>query len=549
METAIFSVVLILTVITAIVFTVVKSHKRQLESVRNAFGSIRNPDDIDLDSIEEYHKLKRLHTDNKRLVDATTWNDLEMDKVYRRIDHCDTSVGEEYLYDVLHTPEYDIKKLIRREKLITYFENNPSEREKVEVILSKTGRVGENGLPRLLFEDTPLWHNNVIYKILPFFPLCCALVIPLSIGIGIAMTVLAFIVNLVIYYLNSSKTEGILGTIKYFSALLSACSKLVSCDFKGLDSYNKKLCENFTVFRRIMGKLAFAYNRTGSQSDVFTEYYKIFTLYNLRTYNKSVSVINSNREKLNALYETIGEIDIAISILSFRESLDFYCLPEFSEDKGIKTEGIYHVMLSRPVLNDADISDNSVITGSNASGKSTFIKSLAVNGILAQTIFTCTANRFVTKMALVVTSMAVRDNLTEGESYFITEIKSLKRIIEKSESTYCCCYIDEILKGTNTIERIAASAAVLEHISHGESLCVVASHDIELTQILKDCYLNFNFCEHITDDGIEFDYKLKDGPSKTRNAIKLLDYMKLDSEIVMRAQKRVDAFESTHKWE
>ncbi|HCW96660.1 MAG TPA: hypothetical protein DHU88_13350 [Pseudomonas sp.] len=143
------------------------------------------------------------------------------------------------------------------------------------------------------------------------------------------------------------------------------------------------------------------------------------------------------------------------------------------------------------------------MTGSNASGKSTFIKSLAVNSILAQTIHTCAAKEFKLRPSLVITSMAVRDSISEGESYFIKEIKSLKRILNKVQNISCTCFIDEILKGTNTIERIAASAAVLKYLHSTDCLCMTASHDIELTCILENEYDNYHFSEHITDDEFE----------------------------------------------
>lgn len=99
------------------------------------------------------------------------------------------------------------------------------------------------------------------------------------------------------------------------------------------------------------------------------------------------------------------------------------------------------------------------------------------------------------------------------------------------------CYIDEILRGTNTIERIAASTSVLEYLHTQNCLCVVASHDIELTGILAGIYDNYHFCEQVTDGGIVFDYKLKLGASTTRNAIKLLSFMDFHAEIVDRAEE------------
>ena len=144
--------------------------------------------------------------------------------------------------------------------------------------------------------------------------------------------------------------------------------------------------------------------------------------------------------------------------------------------------------------------------------------------------------------------MAVRDNITEGESYFIKEIKSLKRILDKVQDVPCMCFVDEILKGTNTIERIAASAAVLKYLHDKDCLCMTASHDIELTQILENKYDNYHFREEINDDGISFDYKLKNGPSQTRNAIRLLDYMNFEDKIVEDAQNLANNFTKEKVW-
>ena len=146
-----------------------------------------------------------------------------------------------------------------------------------------------------------------------------------------------------------------------------------------------------------------------------------------------------------------------------------------------------------------------------------------------------------------MTSMSVRDDITAGESYFITEIKSLKRIITTIPRVFCACYIDEILKGTNTIERVAASAAVLKHLNSLDCICVVATHDIELTRMLTG-YDNYHFGERITEGGVEFDYKINNGPSTTKNAIKLLEYMEFDKHIIENAQELVRTFEESGTW-
>ena len=118
------------------------------------------------------------------------------------------------------------------------------------------------------------------------------------------------------------------------------------------------------------------------------------------------------------------------------------------------------------------------------------------------------------KPSYIVTSMAIQDNVLDGDSYFIAEIKSLKRIIRLiEEGKPCISFIDEILKGTNTIERIAASAAMMEWLSMNKGINVIASHDIELTEMARHSYTNYHFRESIEDGEIRFDYTVHPGPS------------------------------------
>jgi DNA mismatch repair ATPase MutS len=278
------------------------------------------------------------------------------------------------------------------------------------------------------------------------------------------------------------------------------------------------------------------YKRYVAYIGAFIEYWRILSLTDIRNYNKLILAITKHKDDFHDLYKTLGEVDLAVCVLSWRKSLPYCTVPVFHDVNRIDIEDAYHPLLGDPVPNSGAIKRNSIITGSNASGKSTFIKTLAVNGILAQTINTCTAKKFATRLCLVMTSMALRDDILEGESYFITEIKSLKRILDRIPDVYCVCYIDEILRGTNTVERIAASASVLGYLCGQDCLCVAASHDIELTRVLGDRIDNYHFREHITDDGMEFDYKLKPGVSDTRNALKLLRHMNFDSAIVENAE-------------
>lgn len=154
------------------------------------------------------------------------------------------------------------------------------------------------------------------------------------------------------------------------------------------------------------------------------------------------------------------------------------------------------------------------------------------------------------KPSYIVTSMAINDSIEMGDSYYIAEIKSLKRILDSLNGRLrCLCFIDEILKGTNTIERIAASAAVLDYLKAENCLAIIATHDIELTEIVENSFDNYHFQEHINDDGIRFDYKICEGRATTKNAIKLLEFMNYHSQIISKANQMADIFEKSRFWQ
>ena len=147
--------------------------------------------------------------------------------------------------------------------------------------------------------------------------------------------------------------------------------------------------------------------------------------------------------------------------------------------------------------------------------------------------------------------MALKDDVLEGDSYYIVEIKSIKRIIDAAAQTgsQVLCFVDEVLRGTNTVERIAASTQILKSLAEEKVQCFAATHDIELTALLKDIYEIYHFEGDVTDNDVKFDYKLKTGPATTRNAIKLLKVLGYDESIVDNAQKMADSFLETGSWE
>ena len=216
----------------------------------------------------------------------------------------------------------------------------------------------------------------------------------------------------------------------------------------------------------------------------------------------------------------------------------------------LKAEGICHPLVSEPVANSITADRPVLLTGSNASGKSTFLKTLAVNAILAQTVHTVLADAYEASYFRILSSMALRDDLAKKESYYIVEIRSLKRIMDASEGQYpLLCFVDEVLRGTNTAERIAASSRILRYLAEKHALVFAATHDLELTSLLNDVYENYHFSEQVRDDIVVFDYRLKPGKANSRNALKLLKMMDYPKEITDSANTAVEQFLTTGEWQ
>ncbi|WP_242856190.1 MutS-related protein [Ruminiclostridium josui] len=283
------------------------------------------------------------------------------------------------------------------------------------------------------------------------------------------------------------------------------------------------------------------------------ELIKIFLLGEPVAFHSIFKIVTKHSQEIEAVFKNVGLLDSLISVASYRDSLDYYVTPVLVKgninSKKIEFTDMYHPLIKNPVTNSFSVAGGALITGSNASGKSTFLKSIAINAVFAQTIYTCLAKAYYSSYFNIYSSMALSDNLEMNESYYIVEIKSLKRILKGlNDQVPCLCVIDEVLRGTNTIERIAASSEILNYIAGNNCICLCASHDIELTQILADKVDNYHFQEFFEDDNIKFDYKIYPGKSTTRNAIKLLKILGYDKSIVDNAEKRACQFTENGYW-
>ena len=504
-------------------------------------------------AIKYYFDSLRGSEPGRYFLDDITWHDLDMDDVFKRINSTLSSVGEEYLYALLREPVTDEKILAERSRLIELFSTDAELRTSLQYIFARLGKSRFAGVSNYFFskaEYSPF--KRIKYIIMAAVFLLSPLIIAFDPSIGIFVMIASFFTNMGVYYKAKNELSTQLDSLSYMVNMTAYALKAASLKAPGLREYAGRIK---TLASKISstGTKSFYQIFYNTQNELF-EYFKIIFLVELIAFEGVNKKVIQHRKELRELYEIVGLLDSMIALASYRASLPLYTTPVLSKkDSGhrpaIVFENIYHPLIDEPVVNSLEINKSVLVTGSNASGKSTFLKTAAVNAIFAQTIDTCLAASYKSVYFRIYTSMALEDNLLSNESYYIAEIKSLKRMLDGLNSvTPLFCIIDEVLRGTNTIERIAASSQLLRYLAGRNCVCLTATHDIELTAILNHQFDNYHFRESFKNNDILFDYKIYPGKSKTRNAIKLLEIMDYPADIINHARNLAERFEQKGSW-
>lgn len=493
-------------------------------------------------------------------IDDITWNDLDMDTIFLNINHTRTSAGEEYLYRILRTPKYSDAELEERERTIQSFLKHPEKRNEFEISLCDIGKTDRISVYEYLSKTKELKTIKRWPHILAAIALLAAIGLLFVSPAGAIVLLFVFMVsNAYFYYKEKAKIAQNIALFAFILGTLKQCKFIAKIEIPGCEEYFQKLgklSEKFSTFCRFQFLVSSGNSMSGSLFDAIFDYVRILFHVDLIKLGTMIREVQKYEKDLLKIYDIIGYLDSMLAVASYRSQVSEYAVPKlYMTEKGkdirnITACGLYHPLLRHPVKNDICTSKCMLLTGSNASGKSTFIKAVAINAIFAQTIHTVLADEYSAPFFRVYSSMALRDDILSNESYFIVEIKSLKRIFSKIESDKVpvLCFIDEILRGTNTVERVAASTQLLQELAQKNAMCFAATHDIELTYLLEEEFENYHFEEVLDGDDISFDYTLKKGRANSRNAIRLLEVIGFGKDLVSKAQDRVEYFLSEGKW-
>lgn len=505
---------------------------------------------------EEFSHINAYYKKHKSgyYLDDITWNDLNMDDIYKQMDYAKSSAGDEYLYYLLRTPKTEMSDWTDYEDKVSYFMTHEKERVALQLALHKMGRTGKYSIYDYLDNLEGLGKRSSIKSIVADIILVASIILMfINLSWGLLIFFITLLFNVKEYLSKKGEIDPYITSFRYLFRVLDEVDELKKLKTPVIGHEIKELSalkERFANFMRFSYLLMSPGRMSGDMMEIGLDYVRMIFHLDIIKFNSMLEHVCAHKGEIDRMLTIIGHLDVLLCVGEYRTYLEEYSIPEYKAG-AYQAEALYHPLLQQPVKNDVNVMKSMLITGSNASGKSTFLKTLALNAVLAQSIHTVCADSYIADYFRIYSSLTLKDNIFDGDSYYMAEIKSIKRIMDAyaKEGAPVLAFVDEVLRGTNTIERISASSVILQQMAGLNGFCFAATHDLELTEILKNYYENVHFEESIENNDIVFPYRLQKGKATSRNAIALLAIMGYDSAITNMARNQAQRFEINHKWE
>lgn len=307
-------------------------------------------------------------------------------------------------------------------------------------------------------------------------------------------------------------------------------------------SYIKKIKDGIKdkrgleVFKQV-DKLSSIIDSISNRRNLFYAFFNILTLWDFQNIIALERWKQKSGHFLKKWFDALGKIEALASLAVIRFENPDWVMPAIGEgnETVLAAKDIGHPLLTGKRVNNDFAIDHKIkvllITGSNMSGKSTLLRTAGINLVLAYAGAPVCAMRFQASIMEINTCMRVSDNLGENISSFYAEILRIKKIVTEADTGKRVFFLlDEIFKGTNSLDRHTGAKVLINKLCLTNSIGLVSTHDLELCELERenDKIVNYHFQEYYKDGRIYFDYKLRPGPSTTRNARYLMHLAGID---------------------
>lgn len=495
-----------------------------------------------LSLLSSYHSYV---CNEETLLPADVCKDLDIDNFFSTVDFTSSCIGQQYFYHILHQDQPS--QIGEYESLISEISKNKEWRAELLKILSQTSNADSYYIASLFSKSIviPSKHKLLWLSCFRFIPfILIGLTFIVHNALFIFLLIAAIIVNFVLHYQNKKNIYQFYYSVPQIVRMLKQTEEMVTNPL--LLSVDPNIKQHLAELKTLKSQLRFFKLSIRMDSDIailaycVTELFNIFFLSEAYAVNKALIALHDKKKLIEKIFHFVGFIDTLCSISLLREQLPYYCLPTLPvKGEKLHANAIYHPMVKNAVSNDILLQDKSfLVTGSNMSGKTSFIRTVGINLLSAKVLNTCFAQHF--SLALntrIFSSIHNADNLQESKSFFLQESLRIKEMIDQAAQPLCLFLLDEPFKGTNTQERIAICRAVLSALAENGNIVLVSTHDLELSKFIEDKYDLYHFSGIIQDGQLLFDYKLKLGVSTQCNAIKILELNHYPAAIVSDAHR------------
>ena len=465
--------------------------------------------------------------------------------LFQSLNRTVTHGGREKLISVFQEPLSLKKEILERQVAVKELSQVPDIRQDFYVT-GNIGRGGRNDIDLLKsLADRPVYFSgSVIWNILMWMiPLLWMAVIPLTIYgyINMAFANIFLCISILLCMLRTTKAAGLRSSADKMDKILSVYSKLMKIAESGnfeseyiKDIKNRLTSDGKTASHTVM-QLSRLLQDMDKRSNMFVMILDLFTLLDVRIYIRIERWKKENLGYMQGWFDALADFDACLSMAGFAFNHPDYIYPDITDEYfNMSGKGLGHPLLDRKVCVKNDISIEKspsfmIVTGANMAGKSTYLRTVGVNFMLACTGMPVFADELSLYPASLVTSLRTSDSLPDNESYFYAELKRLKAIIDELRAGgKLFIILDEILKGTNSVDKQKGSLALLKQFVLCKTCGIIATHDLLLGSLQEQYPMyvkNFRFEAEINGDQLTFSYKMLPGIARNMNAYFLMQKM------------------------
>lgn len=464
---------------------------------------------------------------------------------FQSINRTVTFMGKELLADWFINPLSDKERILYRQEAVSELSTLSQLRQHFYVmgILQPGNKNDVNILARLTdmpvyfsknaFWKLSIWLVPVLWVVL-FACLIYSIINPSLFGV---LAVLSFLVS----YSSLKKVNNIHSTVNKMEKILATYAQLMK-SIEG-DTYKSKLLtdiSNQLVLKNVAASKAIKKlsSHIGTLDQRGTLTGVLLNIFTFRDIRASIAIEKWNMEYgayAKQWFDALAQFDALSSLGTFRFNHPDYIFPQIAGNYfSMEGKALGHPLIHRDVCvkNDISIKKNPwflIITGANMAGKSTYLRTIGLNFLLSCTGAPVCAEELTIYPAKLVTSLRTSDSLVSNESYFYAELKRLKMIIDRLQhGEEMFIILDEILKGTNSVDKQKGSFALMKQLITYNTCGIIATHDLALGSLEQEFptqIKNYRFEADITNDELTFSYKLREGIAQNMNASFLMKKM------------------------